>query len=68
MERNTRMVCYERVWLLGTKTTFVSICDAVYIPWHSVDADLSEPPLLNLSDTVNDECRQTGNSGGAEGC
>ena len=47
---------------------FVAVCDVVNIPWHSVDADLGESPLLDLSDTVDNECRQTGNRGGTEGC
>ena len=39
----------------------------VYIPWHSVDANLCESSPLNLSYTVNDEGRHTGDNSGTEG-
>jgi len=51
-------------WEFNYFLLFVMLCTypgTLYMPiWVN--------PLLDLSDTVDDECRQTANSGGREGC
>lgn len=44
---------------------FIAI--SVHLPRHSVDANLCESSPLNLSYTVNNEGRHTGDNGGTEG-